>query len=155
MKWQKMTLNDWEQPEKEGAVEISPQLLLIHRLSRRLHSTSRLSLPPVLLFRVLPAGNSASGSGFFYRIYLALSHRHYLYSPFFTLNKPDWATMRPGCVSVCIEHVTYLNRQMDKQTDETTRVVKESLKSWLSIIWLSIGFHRGQKQLKNADFALA
>ena len=24
--------------------------------------------------------------------------------------------MRPGCVSACIDHVTYMERQMDKQT---------------------------------------
>ena len=35
-------------------------------------------------------------------------------------NKPDWATMRPDCVSACIDHLTYLGRQMDEQTDETT-----------------------------------
>ena len=46
-------------------------------------------------------------------------------------NKPDWATTRPGCVSACIEHVTYMERQMDKQTDETTKVVKEALKTCL------------------------
>ena len=31
-------------------------------------------------------------------------------------NKPDQATMRPGCVSMCIDHVTYMERQMDEQT---------------------------------------
>ena len=31
-------------------------------------------------------------------------------------NKPDQATMRPGCVSICIDHVTYMERQMDEQT---------------------------------------
>jgi len=35
-------------------------------------------------------------------------------------NKPDRATMRPDCVSVCIVHVTYMERQMDEQTGETT-----------------------------------
>ena len=50
------------------------------------------------------------------------------------VNKPDRATMRPDCVSTCIEHVTYMERQMDKQTDETTRVVKEALKTRKSII---------------------
>ena len=35
-------------------------------------------------------------------------------------NKPDRATMRPDCVSASIEHVTYMERQMDEQTDETT-----------------------------------
>ena len=34
------------------------------------------------------------------------------------LNKPDRATMRPGCVSACIDHVTYMERQMDEQTGE-------------------------------------
>ena len=34
-------------------------------------------------------------------------------------NKPDWATMRPDCVSACIDHVTYMERQMDKQKGET------------------------------------
>ena len=37
-------------------------------------------------------------------------------------------------VSLCIEHVTYMERQRDKQTDETTRVVKEAFKTCLSII---------------------
>ena len=36
-------------------------------------------------------------------------------------NKPDRATMRPGRVSACIDHVTYMERQMDKQTDKTTK----------------------------------
>ena len=31
-------------------------------------------------------------------------------------NKPDQATMRPDCVSMCIDHVTYMERQMDEQT---------------------------------------
>ena len=31
-------------------------------------------------------------------------------------NKPDRATMRPGCVSACIDHVTYM--ETDGQTDE-------------------------------------
>ena len=30
-------------------------------------------------------------------------------------NKPDQATLRPGCVSLCNEHVTYTERQMDDQ----------------------------------------
>ena len=41
-----------------------------------------------------------------------------------TCYKPDRGTMRPGCVSACIEfgakHVTYMERQMDEHTDETT-----------------------------------
>ena len=49
-------------------------------------------------------------------------------------NKPDRAKMRPGSISACIEHVTYMERKMDKQTDETTRVVKEALKTRKSII---------------------
>ena len=36
------------------------------------------------------------------------------------LNKPDRAKMRPDCVSACIDHVTYTERQMDEQTGETT-----------------------------------
>ena len=36
-------------------------------------------------------------------------------------NKPDRATMRPGCVFACIDHVTYMERQMDEQTGETTK----------------------------------
>ena len=36
-------------------------------------------------------------------------------------NKPDWATMRPGCVSACIDHVTYMERQMDEQMGEMTK----------------------------------
>ena len=34
--------------------------------------------------------------------------------------KPNQATMRPGCVSTCIEHVEYIERQMDALTDEMT-----------------------------------
>ena len=37
------------------------------------------------------------------------------------INKPDRATMRPDCVSTCIDHVTYMERQMDEQTGETTK----------------------------------
>ena len=58
----------------------------------------------------------------------------YLPSSCVIRNKPDWATMRPGCVSACIEHVTYMERQTDKPTDETARVVMEALKTCLSII---------------------
>ena len=36
-------------------------------------------------------------------------------------NKPDRATMRPGCVSACIDDVTYMERQMDEQTCEMTK----------------------------------
>ena len=36
-------------------------------------------------------------------------------------NKLDRATMRPNCVSGCIEHVTYMERQMNEFTDETTK----------------------------------
>ena len=39
-------------------------------------------------------------------------------------NKLDRATMRPGCIAVCIEfgakYVTYVHRQMDEKTDEVT-----------------------------------
>ena len=35
-------------------------------------------------------------------------------------NKPDRVTMRPDCDSACIDHVTYMERQMDEQTGETT-----------------------------------
>ena len=31
------------------------------------------------------------------------------------INKPDRATMRPDCVSAWIDHVTYMERQMDEQ----------------------------------------
>ena len=35
------------------------------------------------------------------------------------INKPDWATMRPNCVSACIDfgakNVTYMEIQMDRQ----------------------------------------
>ena len=37
-----------------------------------------------------------------------------------TFNKPDRAKMRPDCVSACIDHVTYTEKQMDDQTGETT-----------------------------------
>ena len=40
------------------------------------------------------------------------------------VNKPDWATLRPDCVSVCSDygdkHVTYMEGQMDEQTAKTT-----------------------------------
>ena len=36
-------------------------------------------------------------------------------------NKPDRATMRPDCVFTCIDHVTYMDRQMDKQAGGTTK----------------------------------
>ena len=39
-------------------------------------------------------------------------------------NKPDRVTMRPGCVSACIDHVTYdicMRRHMDEQTGEKTQ----------------------------------
>ena len=35
-------------------------------------------------------------------------------------NKPDRATKRPDCVSACIEHVTWNERQMDELTDKMT-----------------------------------
>ena len=66
------------------------------------------------------------------------------------VNKPDRATMRPGCVSACIDHVTYVwERQMDEQTGEKT------LKTCWLIICFSVGSHRGQKQPRNAVFAQA
>ena len=36
-------------------------------------------------------------------------------SLFSYLNKPDRATLRPDCVFACIDHVTYMERQMDKK----------------------------------------
>ena len=39
---------------------------------------------------------------------------------FHSENKPDRATMRPGRVSACIDHVTYMERLMDEQTRKTT-----------------------------------
>ena len=33
------------------------------------------------------------------------------------INKPDRATMRPGFVSMCIDHVTYMYGQTDGRTD--------------------------------------
>ena len=30
--------------------------------------------------------------------------------------------MRPDCVSACIEYVTYMERQMDEQTDKTSGI---------------------------------
>ena len=70
-----------------------------------------------------------------------------------TLNKPDRATMRPGCVSACIDHATYvilcMERQMDEQTGEKT------LKTCWLIICFSVGSHCGQKQRRNAVFAQA
>ena len=35
-------------------------------------------------------------------------------------NKPDRATMRPDCVFLWFEHITYIERQMDELTDEST-----------------------------------
>merc|ERR1712074_343624 len=32
-------------------------------------------------------------------------------------NKPDLAKMRPGCVSACIDHLTYMYGQTDGRTD--------------------------------------
>ena len=64
-------------------------------------------------------------------------------------NKPDQATMSPDCVSMCIDHVTYMERQMDEQTGE------KALKTCWLIICFSIGSHRGQKQRGNAVFAQA
>ena len=37
------------------------------------------------------------------------------------MNEPDRATMHPGRVSPCIDHVTYMGRQMDKQMGETAQ----------------------------------
>ena len=36
-------------------------------------------------------------------------------------NKPDRATMRPGCVFACIDHVMYMERQMDDQMGGMTK----------------------------------
>ena len=55
-------------------------------------------------------------------------------------DKPYRATMRPGCVSACNDHVTYVwERQMDEQTGEKT------LKTCWLIICFSVGSHCGQK----------
>ena len=70
-------------------------------------------------------------------------------------NKPELATMRPDCVSACIDHVTYIDRQMVKQKNETTRVLMEALETCLSLSRFSEGSHRGQKQPKIAVFAQA
>ena len=32
-------------------------------------------------------------------------------------NKPELATMRPVCVSACIDHVKYMDKQTVKKTD--------------------------------------
>ena len=63
--------------------------------------------------------------------------------------------MRPDFVSACIDHVTYMERQMDEQMGETTEYLKEALKTCWLIICFSIGSHRGQKQPRNAVFAQA
>ena len=70
-------------------------------------------------------------------------------------NKPELATMRPDCVSAYIDHVIHMDWQMDKQTDGTTRVVMEALKSCLSRSRFSVGSRRGRKRLKTAVFAQA
>ena len=36
-------------------------------------------------------------------------------------NKPDRATMRLGCVFACIDHVIYMERQMDEQIGGMTK----------------------------------
>merc|ERR1712013_509465 len=64
-------------------------------------------------------------------------------------NKPDQATMRPGCFSACINHVTYVCS--DKWTNRRMRRLKTC---WL-IICFSVGSHRDQKQPKNLFFAQA
>ena len=71
------------------------------------------------------------------------------------INKPELATMRPDCVSACIDHVTYMDRQMVKQTNETTRVVMEALEICFPLSRFSEGSYRGQNQLKIAVFAQA
>ena len=38
------------------------------------------------------------------------------------VTKPDRGKMRPDCVSACIDHVTYLERQMEEQTGEMTKL---------------------------------
>ena len=38
-------------------------------------------------------------------------------------NKPDRATMRPDCVSACIDHVTYIERPRDEQMGVTTEEI--------------------------------
>ena len=69
-------------------------------------------------------------------------------------NKAGQATMRPDCVSACIDfsakYVTYTEIQMDRQMK---RVVKETPKTRLLITRFSIGSHRGLNQLRNAVFA--
>ena len=55
-------------------------------------------------------------------------------------------TMHPDCVSACIKfgakHVTYMVRDISKQTDT---VKKEALKTRLSNLLLSVGSHFGKK----------
>ena len=43
------------------------------------------------------------------------------------MNKPDRATMHPDCVFACIDYVTYMERQMDEHTDETTKYYLEHM----------------------------
>ena len=47
-------------------------------------------------------------------------------------NKPDWAKMRPDCVSACIDfngrYVRNMERKMDRITDKNT-VSKDALKT--------------------------
>ena len=53
--------------------------------------------------------------------------------------------MRPGCVFACIDHVIYMDRQMDEQTGEMTKyVVMEAFETCWLIICFSKGSHRGQ-----------
>ena len=48
-----------------------------------------------------------------------------------------------------------MNRETDGRTDRWKDwVVKETLKTCLSIVWFSIGSHRGQNQPRNAVLAL-
>merc|ERR1712074_430225 len=65
-------------------------------------------------------------------------------------NKPDRATMRPGRVCACIDHVTYMGRQMDKQTGLSSKGGSRN-----KLVDHLLGSQRGQKQSRNAVFALA
>ena len=54
---------------------------------------------------------------------MKLFHRH-------LGNKPDRATMRPGCVSVCIDHVTYMYGQRWK--DSQNMLIDHLFQFWIS-----------------------
>ena len=55
--------------------------------------------------------------------------------------------MRPGCVCACTDHVTYMERQMDKQTHEMTKIMLvDHLFQYRISPWLKTAEKRGFAQ---------